>query len=266
MSRYLVIPDVHQKVEVVEKILYKNTFDTLISLGDWFDDFNDTPEMAIRTAEYLLDLQSRFGDRFVWLLGNHDVPYVYPLLYSSHMCSGVTKEKARAITKVFDGKLDKKSIYLMYIIAQTEIPIVLSHAGLSPTVFGCPMTLKIDLLKLKEKCDRLVTDMQLGIDDPILHAGKARGGRLECGGLIWQDWNMEFSPDIDFHQIVGHTPLELFSVIRHDFSQMIPANVEHTFAEYELSKPGLNFNIDTHLEHYIIVDENKVQVHNTHEH
>ena len=99
--RTLIIPDVHQKLVKLERILENNTFDQLISLGDWFDDFYDTPAQAKKTAERIIELYSKYGENFIWLLGNHDIPYLFPGTYDYYACSGNTRDKIKTIQEVF---------------------------------------------------------------------------------------------------------------------------------------------------------------------
>jgi hypothetical protein len=264
--RTLVLPDVHQRIDKVEKIIENNTFDTLISLGDWFDDFYDTPDRAEMTAQYILKLYSRYGERFIWLLGNHDVPYLYPALYDRYACSGNTRDKLKAINRVFLGSrpLGFKTKLAYAIRIENCLPIILSHAGVSEHHFGQPFEKTISADSVLSRCYIAESFLALGVDNPILNAGIARGGQELVGGINWLDWNHEYAPVEGLSQIVGHTPLREPVVIDELKSTVTPDQKMPSIDRYEL-KPNksYNINIDTHLEHYLTIEDNALLIHKT---
>lgn len=252
--RVLVIPDVHHKIVRVSSIIKSNNFDTIVSLGDWFDDFNDTLEMCEQTAEYLLQMYDRFGENFVWLLGNHDIPYMYPNAIDYYACSGVTRNKARVIDKVFNGRLNLLAPKLAYVVKPKNTkPIVLSHGGIHEYHFH--NTSSSGILK---RCDKAINNLTEGKRDELLDAGRARYGRCPYGGVTWLDWNREFMPIDSISQIVGHTPLFQPSAIDGEGNYVsADSNPEPGVYEYLLEKnKSININIDTHLMNYIILETN----------
>jgi len=74
----------------------------------------------------------------------------------------------------------------------------------------CPATDSANdsLHLLEEKCKVALAIMRHG-PQPLLAAGKTRGGDTPIGGLTWFDWNDEFSDDLPLPQIVGHTADEV---------------------------------------------------------
>jgi hypothetical protein len=264
--KILVIPDVHQKLEKLSIILENNTFDTLISLGDWFDDFYDSPMHAENTANYILKLYSKYGENFIWLLGNHDVPYLFPATYDRRACSGNTRDKLKVINKVFQGSSPLGfRPKLAHVVEIDEcLPIVLSHAGVSEHHFGHPLEKDISAASVLSRCLIAETFLALGLDDPILGAGMARGGREPVGGINWLDWNHEYAPVEGLSQIVGHTPLHAPMVIDECRASITPDDKMPAIDRYRL-KPGksYNVNIDTHLENYITIENNEILIHKT---
>lgn len=263
--RTLIIPDVHQKLNKLEKILENNTFDRLISLGDWFDDFYDTPRQAQKTAEYILDLYCRYGTNFTWLLGNHDIPYLYPQMYDYYACSGNTREKVKAIKEVFNGS-SKPLGYSVELAAVIKIEgcrdIVLSHAGVSEQHFSKPFSESVSSEDVLERCEKAFKNTNLLFQDSILCAGTARGGRETVGGITWLDWRYEFSPVASISQIVGHTPLSVPEVIDELRTTIIPDAVLPSLDRYILQpNKSYNINLDTHLEHYITLENNELLIH-----
>ena len=273
---YLIIPDVHLRIDRVQSIIEQNNFDRLISLGDWFDDFGDDEMDAAETAEYILHLNKTLGDKFTWLLGNHDVIYVYPQVQNYYWCSGNTKEKLEAIQKVFDGKLDRSKLKLCEVlnIEGVDKPIILSHAGASEYHFSRPTAKdgdRIDIKYLQERCTAALMNCTLGQPDPIMFAGRARGGRSQIGGITWMDWNREYLSLPGFSQIVGHTPMACPSVlddemcnIRSDEGKSMDSTAcsDITKITYTLQKDTqMNVNLDTHLRHYATLRDNVFTVH-----
>lgn len=263
--KYLIIPDVHLKIDRVEKIIATHEFDVLISLGDWFDDFNDTVEDNRKTAEFILRLYKEYGENFIWLLGNHDIPYVYPEVSRSYWCSGNTPEKAKAIAKVFNRKLNKALLKLSYIVKfKKHKPIVFSHAGIHVVQFKENLYLAgipdITTDKISLKCEQVLLNCELGRPDTFLSAGPARYGYAPIGGITWLDWNMEFAPVKGLSQIVGHTP---------NIRPMMTDGESDVEAIEELSektkhvleaKKCYNINLDTHLNHYAILDNKELTI------
>src|SRR5688500_14181414 len=96
MARTLIIPDIHHQIAVVDAVLEREDHDRVIFLGDYFDDFGDTPEKARRTASRR---QPRLGDpAMTFLFGNPDLPYLYSV--AGLGCSGFSFEKREAILGV----------------------------------------------------------------------------------------------------------------------------------------------------------------------
>lgn len=263
--RTLIIPDVHQKLGKVEKILENNTFDKLISLGDWFDDFYDTSIQARKAAEYIIELYSKHGENFTWLLGNHDIPYLFPSMYDYYACSGNTREKVRAIQEVFGGSsmpLGYKVELAHAVKVEGCLDIVLSHAGVSEEHFAMPFVDSVTSQAVLDRCEQAFRNLKLLFQDPILCAGPARGGRERVGGITWLDWHSEFQPVASISQIVGHSPVSHPQIIDELFTRVFPDESLPSLDRYIL-KPdkSYNINIDTHLEHYITIENNELLVH-----
>lgn len=90
MSNILVIPDVHLKFNIlypiIKNIMSQNKVDQLVFLGDYFDDWSQQTNNKLyqETCDYLTKLNTEYN--CVFLLGNHDVPYLTGHLqyYSNH--------------------------------------------------------------------------------------------------------------------------------------------------------------------------------------
>lgn len=75
--RVLAVGDIHTKIwiiKAVEEII--DDYDAIVFVGDYADDWNATPQMAINTWAHLRDLQQRYPEKVRLVLGNHDYIYV----------------------------------------------------------------------------------------------------------------------------------------------------------------------------------------------
>lgn len=90
MSNILVIPDVHLKFNIlypiIKEVTSKHKVDQLVFLGDYFDDWGQQTNNQLyqETCDYLTKLNKEYN--CIFLLGNHDVPYLTGHLqhYSNH--------------------------------------------------------------------------------------------------------------------------------------------------------------------------------------
>jgi hypothetical protein len=240
----------------------------LISLGDWFDNFHDSPKDSMRTAIFILELFEKFKDRFVWLLGNHDLPYIYPEAYDRLRCSGNTVDKLMAIQNIFREHLDRTKLRLMYKIKQGKCKdIALSHAGLSRYHFANKKK-NISLAFADSLCAEALQSLAEMEDNPmigvssILEAGMGRGGPLPVGGITWQDWHREFRPFSNISQIVGHTPTHNPIIVDAAFNAIHPSEgALDTGLVYHIAPDvSYNINIDTHLNHFLTIENGKITI------
>ncbi len=216
----LIIPDIHQRIVLVEDVLKKETYDEVVFLGDWFDSFFEPPHVAsfLDTCLFLRDLMTDHPnrDKFVFLLGNHDVQYIYLNKAHSHTnivpireyyCSGFSKNKAKQFRKVFfDNNLRDEFFTKKIKLAHKSQGIIYSHAGLMP-----------DHLNFNESVDELIDKVLPDVwvnfrnfshnrNYFITDVGRCRYGNAQIGGLLWLDGRHEFTPSKHIgKQIFGHT-------------------------------------------------------------
>jgi len=217
----IVIPDVHHKIELAERIIALESHDgdrlQIIFLGDYFDDWHDGPLETTITANWLLrSAKANDGHKRIFLLGNHDLPYLYPGVLDSIDRCGDSPEKRVAAQSVLYRTNVSRQMRLY-----TELDDwVLSHAGITRALWS-----KYDGLSGAD----LAMDMLLNNKvHPLLLAGEDRGGNLSHGGMLWCDWG-SFTPVHGVRQLVGHTPA---------------AEVRYRDIH--------NYCLDTHLRHYAV--------------
>lgn len=232
--RTLVIPDVHQQVDRLIAIYshYHKTVDHTILLGDYFDSFTHRLEDVYAMCQWLNAAAN--NPAITLLLGNHDLHYLYP----GFRCSGYKMETKDAIAR----RLSDEARAAIKIHAWIGNDILCSHAGLTAAwlrQLPKPMTLQTWLSRIEASFVRreyLWSDYNL-TRKMVTSVGPHRGGYpTDIGGLLWCDWHHEFEPIPHIRQIVGHT--------------MSPTP----------GVKGTNWNIDTGLQHVIVVTDGVVTI------
>ncbi len=275
MSRLLVISDIHNRIDVAQALLSTVEYDRAILLGDYFDNFGDSPVDAQNTARWLKE-KVFTNDKIIPLIGNHDAAY----LFSSHpqfaSCSGFTHEKNRAIWSVLDR--DDRDRFQFYHI---EDGIVFSHAGLRVSFWKDMEAFSPfgDWDEAKEsRLDFFSKVMNYYINDvsrkliqafahvPLLDSGWDRGGHQPYGGILWGDWT-NFASIRGITQFVGHTPSTLPRVhiqnreggyTQKDYFKYLAHEESH-----KKNSVSTNYNLDTHSKHYAIITDGQVEFYDT---
>jgi hypothetical protein len=216
-SRTIIFSDLHLRHAHVDEVLvWEGHYDKVICLGDYFDQFNDTPEQSAGAACWLKRMLA--DPRNVMLLGNHDMQYVWPNHPSWSW--GHTPEKAAAIHAVLTDKDVAKlrpyhvdqGILFSHAGFDERLPQVLaSHGCSAPT---CPLTLATITAYIDMVWDSVSMLYSMGRTHPLLEPGSSRGGIQRVGGITWEDLNSH-QPVAGVGQICGHSiqesPLFRFS-------------------------------------------------------
>jgi hypothetical protein len=203
----LIIPDLHHRWEYAERIIAAVGADVNILLGDYYDDFNDTPEMVRDTCEWL-EASVEKSNR-IHLVGNHDIHYMYP--YRNFQSSGYEQWKYFIIRDMVPQAVWDKLAWFHIL----DDRWLLSHAGLQ--AHHVPNNISNFTGNQSEKIKRVAEWLNTTILDGlrngatgenswIFHAGIARYGNQRIGGIIWCDHSKEFVPSSGLWQIYGHTP------------------------------------------------------------
>ena len=192
----LIIPDIHNHIENADYWLTNEEYDLVVFLGDYFDHFGDDVNDARRTALWLRERMSAAAD--IFLLGNHDAPYMFPNSPQLY-CPGFTKPKAAGIREILGLEHWQR-----FQLAHAEQGWLLSHAGFHPVWIAEPT-----IERILARCDQAMeyAYARKRIVDPIFGAGEERGGNQLFGGPTWMDWS-NLVPIPGINQIVGHTPGE----------------------------------------------------------
>ena len=196
----LLIPDIHNKIYILDKILKKYSFiPNKISLGDWHDSHGpyEKENLASETARAQRDFIENPNN--ICLFGNHDMPYAFPDYKGDGLyCSGHSFYTQKFIDKYMTREMwDKVRLFVWLNI--NNKPWLISHAGFHP--YFAPITEK----HVTDLCDNALNAITSNSIFPeILMAGRKRGGPHPCGGCTWLDFR-EFVPITGINQIVGHT-------------------------------------------------------------
>lgn len=224
----VVISDIHNRFEVADAILALHPERPLrvVYLGDYFDDYGDNDAIATITAIWLahkLD-NPQEGLEEIFLLGNHDIPYLYPELHPKALCTGFTQSKFIAIQAVLGAKRYRDKLLLHTWVDS----YLLTHAGLTRPfaqrlINVVDNTMEFRVIEAGE-LTRTTIDyilrsararMEIGIFPALIAAGAVRGGDQSYGGVTWCDWK-EFKSIPGINQIFGHTP---DSYVREDYTE-----------------------------------------------
>ncbi len=218
----LVIPDIHQNIETVTRILRVESFDEVVFLGDWVDSHLEPPAVGSfrDTCEYLRHLLTEHPRRncFVFILGNHDLQYIHlnnkpsttsVVAETAYYCSGFSKSKAREWRRVFFDKGLKDPLFLeKFRLCHMSQGWTFSHAGIMdahlPHNSDASSFVHIHARDAWNNFRQLTHPKNYLLSD----VGHYRGGSARLGGLLWLDWNREFEASgLVGKQIVGHTTL-----------------------------------------------------------
>jgi len=204
--KILVIGDIHNKIARAEYICSKFPDHLKVFVGDYFDDFGDTPMEAEQTALWLKESLKK--DDRIHLMGNHDFPYYVNSQYPHRIyCSGFSTSKQLLIEKVLNREDWNKVKYYYH-----GHGWFISHAGFTLHWWADPLTGLVDPGSIDKILSKSLLELERGMEPLALWAADFfRGGRNHKGGLLWNDWhNLDYIPN--FNQIVGHTPNNHISV------------------------------------------------------
>jgi hypothetical protein len=253
--KMLVIPDIHNRIGVVDKILAtEKGYDKVIFLGDYFDGFGDTPSRIREVAEWLKP--KLWDDNFICLYGNHDISYFF-----GQICSGWSYPKNEVIHSVL-APTDFKRLNFFW-QAQGWL---FTHAGLHPMYLPptwkestvTTRNLKNYLMKETEDC---LTRLQIGGEHWFYRCGDSRRYQplgIKAGGILWCDVREEFEPVPNIRQIFGHTPSSRYPIlVAGNLKRMSGLEV---LTEAIAPKNGWDVCLDCHLAYYGVLDDGALTI------
>lgn len=267
----LIIPDLHHRWYQAERIIQTVGADQIVFLGDYFDDFGDTPEMVKDTCDWLESSVQR--PNRTHLFGNHDQHYAYE--YQTFRCSGYEQWKYFIIHDTLNQKVWDELKWYYFV----DNRWLLTHGGLHKSLVPESILAKRTdrQLYVKELSDFLDQSIRQGIQDGANHksswvfnAGHARWGTQKVGGITWCDYLREFNPFKGMNQIVGHTPCDKgmpwhWTRINDDGNVLHPQYKNWHPTPEQLDNPDLSANIclDVHGNtHWAVWNGKKLEIGN----
>lgn len=234
--RYLIIPDIHNEVQKADRIIASEKWDRVIFLGDFFDNFGDTANDALKTAYWLKhNLQNK---DYIFLNGNHCLPYRYPQNKRAS-CSGFTMAKYRAVSGVLTPE-DWNKMSFFYPIKEGNW--LISHAGLHE-YYQPPEIKDFESLILWLEKEQIAAFRALRNNEIhwFYKAGFDRGGEYTYGGLTWACAMTFFNKSDFFQQLVGHSHVQ---------GERRKRDGENTYFLDSLP----------HLSYYAIIEDGKIEI------
>ncbi len=238
----LVFPDLHQPslacIDAIERLIAHERPDQTVFLGDYFDQFHDTPADQECTARWLKESLTK--PNRVHLIGNHDASYLWPSPATA--CPGWTLEKQNVVDSILGtGRLTDKFHFFLPVDGW-----LLTHAGLSDVWVERDVYYArcLKIAEPTEQLQRLVTWLRAEEDNAraafegrcshwFAAIGELRGGASPAGGLLWADWREK---RYGVKQLFGHTPSRW--VRRDDRSVCLDTNVRHGVENYAIISDG----------------------------
>jgi hypothetical protein len=245
--RLLILPDIHNLINIADRVINKVPHDLALCLGDAFDNFGDNSADAARTAGWLKNFLT-YG---VFILGNHDLSYYCYVNYKQLWCPGFDLHKYSAVNKIL-SESDWRNCVLHYYLDNW----LFTHAGfderlLSNEVRKLALTSAI-INNISALCKFALFTLQNPngsnsyLPEPVqclLNVGKDRGGDAPVGGITWSDFN-SLIPVNGLNQCFGHTP--------------------DNYVRVKTSKDNHKaVCIDTHLKHFAILEDGNLTIHET---
>jgi hypothetical protein len=202
--------DSHQTLAFLDAIIAKEEpFDKFVHLGDHLDTSKTIDNNIVyNVKETCRWINEKLDDnRFIWLLGNHDLAYLasytpnlIPPKGSFYSCSGWTRNKAKEFNRHINTDWFKK-IELCCKIGDYYCV----HGGFSYRQFKPYMSAEDNIEDMYNEWEK---DKLTFMHKPwhwINYVGPARYGMDEYSSPIWLDFNREFVPLDEISQLVGHT-------------------------------------------------------------
>lgn len=220
-------------------------YDRIIFIGDYVDQgmYNEQTKGWTQTisneqiANNLLDIiafKNAYPDKVVLLIGNHELPYLYfPDEERTYVCEGYRPDGQPELTVILQNNRR------LFDVAYQYKNYLWTHAGVSNTWYA-DFFEKMKAFKIYPEWD--IADTFNAINETALRKylhqkGSSRmkfpAKEKQAGGITWAD-NNETATDYlsGFHQIVGHTPIKIFTTIGGGAESITYCDCLHSVEEF----------------------------------
>jgi hypothetical protein len=221
----VIIGDVHNRVDLVCKILDRHQGCQFVFIGDYFDSFTDDPSMARHTALWLRDSLKQPNRTHLW--GNHDVQYAFGM--ANLRVTGYSLDKDDVINEVMKHE-DWNRLKFFHVHDHWWF----SHAGVTSEWFEHPIH-GLDKSTVEQEIQRARKDLaSRRMPLSLCSYDDMSNNPAGIGGLLWVRWNrLVVIPGV--HQIVGHTQCD----------QVL----------YKRGVDSMNINVDCLYREYLEIDQ-----------
>ncbi len=232
--KILIISDLHGRS--VWKEAYFSAYDRVIFLGDYTDSFVESDETIYENLKEIIQLKRKKPNKVILLIGNHDAQYLH---FPHYRCSGYRPHTQPALSTLF-AKHES-----LFQVAHQEADYLFTHAGVSSNWLAYAqqkVAKELPDLKPDKGMAKFLNELHrqpLRLRNLLFEVGPERGGLDAFSGPVWADRTetfIDFLPD--FHQIVGHTPVDDFTTASNQTGSITYTDVLETkTAFYEIIIP-----------------------------
>lgn len=205
-NKIIIFPDIHGRTFWNEVNLKE--YDKAIFLGDYVDPYPEEgidADAALNNFKEIIKLNNRNPNKIAFLLGNHDLHYMFDNFVTSTRYS---KKNATAYSQLFNA--NKNLFNLAYQCSQNGKEYLFTHAGLVIEWFERNMDIMETDYASADALNKLLT-VPGGIQS-LSELSFYRGGLYNEGSIVWSDVREKLSKNhreiTDFYQIFGHTMLK----------------------------------------------------------
>ena len=205
--KFLTISDLHGRTAWKE--INFDTYDRVIFLGDYTDSYNVNDETIYSNLYDIIQLKQATPDKVALLIGNHDAQYLH---FPYYRCSGFRAGMQPALSELFAKYAP------LFQIAYQRGAYLFTHAGVTNRWLARLLektghetflvTPDYDLAGLLNE----IHQQPISKRNLLFDVGPKRGGYDSFSGPVWAD-RSETKIDylLNFHQVVGHTPIDEFT-------------------------------------------------------
>lgn len=243
--RVLFVGDVHTHnymLDDVKRLDEKYDFYRIVFLGDYVDDWLSGGLDSIETLNKVIELKNSNKDKYILLLGNHELSYLgYP-------CSGHQFNYGKEIQDLLLKNIDLFNLY--YSIDLGNKHYYCTHAGITNSyIHGVLNRIEneevFNIYSYIKNLDTMNKN-KIKYFHLLNKVSSLRGGIDEYSSMIWCDkrehqYMSEREQYIIPYQIIGHTPVQTISNISNDDSMLYFIDTHSTYRD------GRNFGDKSYL-------------------
>ena len=196
----LFVGDTHLQFNLIESfiktVIEQENIERIVFMSDYLDQWScdENGDLYIHELQLLIDFNQEMSDKgidVIFLVGNHDVPYLTQQ-YEYYSCKQVN-----CLNKIYN-LLTSLQPQIAFKVTDN---VIVSHAGYINEVDMKDNHFKPWSFDLIEEYTYLQNKV-----------GQSRGGVYFYGGVLWMDLQDLLAIDTNFKQIVGHTPVQTIDV------------------------------------------------------